>query len=148
MVHPAISIPSLLKRGALALLVLMAGEAFAPIPAMAADPACDGVDTALTDSRKQEYAALVAGALENAVEPSAVTISSFMASGAWSAVYAATPVADDGVLFFEDAGGEKQFKDVWGGMALPEDRPELIAFATELGAPESLAKCFAHIVID
>lgn len=116
-------------------------------PAGAAQP-CAGVDTDLTDARKAEYAALVAKSLNAKVKPSAVGVSRYMGSGAWSAVYASTPVADDGVLFFEVADGKKQFKDVWGGVADPSERQDLIKWAKDLGAPVNLAKCFAHVVVD
>jgi len=135
-----------LSLGIVALTVafgsLMPGD-----PASAASSACDGVDTALTDARKHEYAGLVAAAVDHKVKPSAVDISKFMESGAWSAVYASTPIADDGVVFFQAVSGRKRFKDVWGGYADPEDRPDLIKWAKALGAPENLAKCFAHAVI-
>src|SRR5690606_702943 len=51
-------------------------------------------------------------------------------------------------FFFEEVDGHKQFRDVWGGMAEPSERPELIEWARNLGAPENLATCFAHYIID
>jgi hypothetical protein len=116
--------------------------------AAAADKGCAGVDTSLTDARRHEYAPLVAAALEHKVRPAAVELSHFMQSGSWSAVSASTPLADDGVLFFEEAGGRKQFKDAWGGWADPSERSELVDWAKGLGAPERLATCFAQTVID
>lgn len=109
--------------------------------------ACDGIDTALTDARKLEYAALVADSLTVEVDPSTVSFQSFMTSGAWSAAYALTPDTEWGFYFFETVDGQKRFKDVWGGFAVEEDRPELIKWAKELGAPEHFARCFAHVVI-
>lgn len=141
------AVPRGLNLGIVALTVAF-GSVMPGDPVSAASGACDGVNTALTDAHKHEYAGLVAAAMDHKVKPSAVDISKFMESGAWSAVYASTPIADDGVLFFEAVSGQKRFKDVWGGVADPEDRPELIKWARALGAPENLAKCFAHVVID
>lgn len=114
-------------------------------PAVAAQP-CAGVDTNLTDPVKREYAAMVAKAVGKGVKPSQVKLSRVMQSGNWSAVYASTPQTDDGMLFFETVDGRKQFKDVWGGWADPSERPELVAWAKKLGAPDRLAKCFARTV--
>jgi hypothetical protein len=109
--------------------------------------ACTSVDMNSSPARKQEYARLVADAVGQKVRPSNVTIQTFLSSGSWSVVYADTPVADPGYFFFQTVEGRKRFKDVWGGMAQSSDRPELIAWAKKRGAPDSLAVCFAHVVI-
>lgn len=107
---------------------------------------CDAVDTNLSPARKQEYAALVAKAVTARIKPSAVKFRNFMEGGSWSAVYVSTPVGDDGVFFFQDVNGQKQFKEVWGGWADPSEKPDLIKWARKLGAPENLAACFADVV--
>ncbi|MCR4268038.1 hypothetical protein [Nitratireductor sp. ZSWI3] len=109
---------------------------------------CSGVDTHLTQQRQAEYKRLVAQAMEMKAKAAQIGIENFMQSGAWSAVYASTPVSDDGVLFFQTVDGKKRFKDVWGGYADPSERKELVDWAKDLGAPESLAKCFAHLIVD
>lgn len=123
------------------------GLAASAVSAQAAS-ACGGVDTSLTHDRKQEYSRLVAKEVGNRVKPGQVEINNFMQSGHWSAVYASTPVSDDGVLFFEQVNGRPQFKDVWGGWADPSERPELVAWAKKLGAPDNLSRCFADIVTE
>ena len=127
------------------------GLAFTGAGAMAgaahADEPCAGVDTELTDARQQEYAGLVVEAMAADVQSSDVEIHNFLESGTWSAVYISVPVAEDGMFFFEEADGVKEFRDVWGGWAEPSDRPDLIAWAEDLGAPEDLASCFADVVI-
>jgi hypothetical protein len=45
--------------------------------------------------------------------------------------------------FFEDVDGEKQFREVWGGIALVSEHAEQVAWAEALGAPSDLAACFA-----
>jgi hypothetical protein len=115
----------------------------ASLHALERQPACDGLDTSLSSDRRQEYAALVARAVAEGVRPSGVKIHRFMAIGAWSAVSVSTPVTDDGYLFFQETDGRKQFRDVWGGWADPSEKPELIKWVTNLGAPERLAACFA-----
>lgn len=118
---------------------------FGPVAAVWA---CEGVDTALTEARKHEYKKLVSAATDGKAAPASVSVSAFMKSGDWSAVYASTEVSDDGVFFFRDAGGSRQFKDVWGGVADESERGELVAWAEKLGAPGNLARCFADAVID
>lgn len=115
-------------------------------PPVAGTAACPGVDTQLSPSIVAEYATLVAHAMEDRVEPSAVRVLRHMSNGSWSAVWADTPVADQGVLFFEQTAAGRQFRDVWAGMAGPGDRQELIQWATRLGAPPPLAQCFADTV--
>jgi hypothetical protein len=116
--------------------------------AFAANSACDGVKVEMTKTRKQEYASLVAAAMDKKVKPAQVEFEAIMESGDWSAAYISTPVADDGVMFFQTLNGKKQFRDVWGGFADPSEKPELVAWAKKLGAPEKLAKCFARTVTE
>ena len=125
----------------------VAGLAASALSAQAAS-VCGGVETSLTHDRKQEYSRLVATVVGNRVKPGQVEISKFMQSGQWSAVYASTPETDDGVLFFETVNGRPQFKDVWGGFADPSEKPEVIAWAKKLGAPDDLSRCFADIVTE
>ncbi len=108
---------------------------------------CAGMDTSLFPARKQEYASLVAAAVEGRVKSSEVTIHLFLSDGPWSMVYADIPIADPGYFLFQGVHGQKHFKDVWGGMAQPEDRPALITWARKLRAPERLAACFADTAI-
>lgn len=131
----------------MAMAVLLAAVIPADGPAQAADP-CSGVEQQLTDAGKREYAQLVAKSLNAKVKPSQVEIDKLLESGSWSAVYASTPVSDDGVLFFETQGDTRKFKDVWGGWADPSERPDLIKWAKKLGAPDALARCFANMVTD
>lgn len=114
-----------------------------------ADDACADIDTDLTDQRVIEYRDLIASTFSGELEPSErllpsdVEIYAFLESGDWSAVNAAIPTADIAMLFFEKVGDEKQFRDAWGGMAVPSERPELVEWAEALGAPQELATCFA-----
>ena len=116
--------------------------------ALAASNACDGVKVEMTTVRKQEYAALVAAALENKVKPAQVKFEAILESGDWSAAYASTPAADDGMMFFQKVNGKKKFRDVWGGYAEPSEKPGLIAWAKKLGVPANLATCFAQTVTE
>ncbi len=108
---------------------------------------CAGMETGLSSARRQEYAGLVADAVERKVKPSEVTIHKFLSNGSWRVVYADIPIADPGYFFFQEVEGRKHFKDVWGGVAQPEDRPELTSWARKLGVPERLAACFADTAI-
>lgn len=116
--------------------------------AFAANGACDGVKVDVTKARKQEYAPLVASALDKKIKPARVKFITIMENGNWSAAYVSTPVSDDGVMFFHTVDGKKQFRDVWGGYADPSEKPELVSWAKKLGAPQDLAKCFAEEVTE
>lgn len=116
--------------------------------ALAATKVCDGVKLELTTVRKQEYAPLVASAVDNKVKPSQVEFNALLESGTWSAAYVSIPIPDDGMMFFQTVNGKKQYRDVWAGYADDSDRPDLISWAKKLGAPEPLARCFAQVVTD
>ncbi len=126
----------------------LAGIAITLTPVFAANSVCDGVKVDVTEARKQEYAPLIASALNNKVETAQLKFGAIMESGDWSAVYISTPVTDDGMMFFQTANREKQFREVWGGYADPSEKPELVAWAMNLGAPRDLARCFAEVVTD
>src|SRR5690606_10868467 len=93
---------------------------------------CAGVDTSLTEKNRQNYAQWIAEAISadlepaERFEPSEVDVSSVLSAGNWSAAYASIPVADPGFFFFQNVNGQQELRDVWGGMAEPSDRPELI----------------------
>lgn len=107
---------------------------------------CEGVMVEVTEARKQQYAPLVASAMNGRVKPSQMTFSAILESGNWSAAYVSTPAADDGMMFFQTVNGKKRFREVWGGWAEPSERPELVAWAEKLGAPVDMARCFAKTV--
>jgi uncharacterized protein YecT (DUF1311 family) len=123
-----------------------------PVPApnnvSAASNACDGVKVEVTKARKEEYAPLVASATTSKVKPAQMKFFAILEGGNWSAAYVSTPVADDGMMFFQTVNGKKQFRDVWGGYAEPSEKPELLSWAMKLGAPQDLAKCFAETVTE
>ncbi|MHC1551504.1 hypothetical protein [Phyllobacterium sp. K27] len=116
--------------------------------ALGAGSVCEGVKLELTKARKQAYAPLVAAAVDNKVKPAKVEFNAILESGDWSAAYVSTPIADDGMMFFQNVNGQKQFRDVWGGYADESEKPDLISWAKKLGAPDKLARCFAQIVTD
>lgn len=113
--------------------------------ALAASP-CKGVDTKLTAQRKSDFARLVAQSLDQNVKPSKITIMGFMQSDTWTIVYADVPVAEPGYFFFDSATGSPVFRDVWGGVALRSEIPEIAKWARNLGANKSIASCFASTV--
>ncbi len=136
------------RRPAKLIMTGLAGLGITLTPAVAAKSDCDGVKLEVTNARKHEYAPLVASAMENKVKPAQVEFISIMESGTWSAAYISTPIADDGVMFFQTVNGKKQFRDVWGGFAEPSEKPELVTWAEKLGAPKQLAKCFAETLTE
>lgn len=116
-------------------------------PALAQE-GCFDLDSGITVVRAQEYAPLIAQAAGDDVEPEQVEFISFTQSGSWSMIYASTPVADPGYFFFEDVDGQKEFRDVWGGVAFESEKAEAVSWAEDLGTPSDLAECFAETVAD
>lgn len=104
---------------------------------------CAGMDKVLTDTKRAEYAPLVAATFGPTVSAKQVEILRVLESGTWSAVEAATPVADIATFFFEASQGRKRLRVVWGGWADASERPKLVGWARKQGVPESLARCFA-----
>ncbi|GLQ55462.1 hypothetical protein [Devosia nitrariae] len=110
-----------------------------------AQDACESIEQTLTDELAQDYAAPAAAVFEGEVTPEEVEVMTVLRSGTWSVAYVQTPVSDPGYMFFEEVEGEMQFQDVWGGMASASERPEITAWAEDLGAPADLATCFADM---
>lgn len=137
---------NLTHRHAKVVMVALASLGITLTSAFASNDSCHGVEVEMTKARKQEYAPLVAAAMDGTIKPAQVEFSALMESSNWSAAYISTPVSDDGVMFFQTVAGKKRFRDVWGGWADPSERPELVAWARKLGAPVDLAKCFAQTV--
>jgi hypothetical protein len=138
----------LIRRRARIVMISLAGLGIALTPAFAARNDCDGVKVEMTKVHEQEYAPLVAAAMDNKVKPAQVKFSAILESGDWSAAYVSAPASDDGVMFFQTVDGKKRLREVWGGWADPSEKPELEAWAKKLGAPAGLAKCFAEIVTE
>jgi hypothetical protein len=115
--------------------------------ASAVEP-CDGVDRRLDAGRREQFSALIAQAIKTPHTAEQITVSRFMQSGRWSAAWAGAKDLEPGVFFFETSGGGQRFADVWGGWAVPADRPQLVKWAHGLGkdVPNNLATCFAYTV--
>ncbi len=115
--------------------------------ATAAAP-CDGVDRQLTSARRQEYAALIAKSIRTPHSQQDIHVARFMQSGNWSAAWGESKDFEPGVFFFQITNTGPLFADVWGGWAVPEDRPQLIKWVHALGKdiPDDLAACFAETV--
>jgi hypothetical protein len=106
---------------------------------------CEGVDRQLTPARQRQYAELIAKAITTPHTAKDVSVTKFLQSGPWSAVWGQAKDFEQGVFFFEDFGGEPRFVKTWGGWAVPEERPKLEEWVHTLGksVPDNLATCFA-----
>src|SRR5690606_15536905 len=91
----------LVRRKARMAAIALAALGMTLTSAIAANGACDGVSVEMTKARKQEYAPLVASAMNGKVRPAQVKFSAILESGNWSAVYVSTPSSDDGMMFFQ-----------------------------------------------
>ncbi len=110
-----------------------------------ADP-CDGLAVAMNADNHKTYATAAARGLTVQVRPASIKMEKLYRDGAWSAAWLDIPGQESGVFFFQDRDGAPRFKEVWGGMADASDRPDLVKWARQLGAPEGLARCFAQAV--
>ncbi|WP_354061986.1 hypothetical protein [Devosia sp. 2618] len=106
---------------------------------------CAGIDVPLTDQLKQEYVALTSAALKEDA-PGKIDVDQILASGDWSVASFSPQNLEDGYAFFEEKDGTKMFQDVWGGVAMPDEGPEVASWVETLGAPADLAACFADQV--
>lgn len=104
--------------------------------------ACEDIKVPLTDELEEEYVKLTSEALKTS-DPGPIAIESILVSGAWSVAYIIPEKIEAGYAFFEDSDGQKTLKGVWGGVATSDERPEVVTWAEELGAPTELAACFA-----
>lgn len=109
---------------------------------------CDRVDRRLDAGRREQYSALIAAAIRTPHTAREITVNKFMQIGRWSAAWGEAKDLEPGVFFFEASGGRLRFADVWGGWAVPADRPQLVKWAHGLGkdVPDNLATCFAETV--
>jgi hypothetical protein len=104
---------------------------------------CDRVDRQLTAARQQQYASLVARSIRTPHIPQDIHVAQLMQSGPWSAAWGESKDFEPGVFFFRQATTGPRFVDVWGGWAVPEDRPQLIKWVHALGkdVPDDLPVC-------
>jgi hypothetical protein len=109
---------------------------------------CDGVDRSLTAARQHQYAALIVKTVRRPHIPSDITVTRFMQSGPWSVAWGESKDFEPGVFFFHRTDDGLRFAHVWGGWAVPDDRPQLIKWVHSLGenVPNDLADCFAETV--
>lgn len=124
---------------------LAIGSLLLAMGAAAAQDVCANIEQPLTDALKQEYAGLAAAALDGGGTPDQIEVDTILQSGAWSVAYVTPPEMEPGYMFFEKAGGKKEFKDVWGGFATVSEQPETAKWAETLGAPADLSACFASL---
>jgi hypothetical protein len=110
-----------------------------------AQDACANIEQPMTDALKQEYATLAAAALADGETPDQIEVDTVLQSGGWSVAYVTPAEVEPGYMFFEEADGKKQFKDVWGGFATVSEQPETAKWAEALGAPADLSACFASL---
>lgn len=119
---------------------------FGSTMAAAADP-CATANTTLTMAQKKMYARSISSNLQRWQPPTKIKIEKTIAIDHWIAVWATPSGAEQGVFFYsQDANGLK-FHDVWGGYAMPDERPSLVKWVKKLDSsvPNHFAECFAEI---
>lgn len=105
--------------------------------------ACRNVDQSLTAKRRSDFAPLVAWAMNGKVHPGDIKFTGYLGYGNWAAVGVATPVADDGTLFFRKDKNGWQFSDAWAGTAGKGEEAAVANRIRRIGVPDRLAACFA-----
>jgi hypothetical protein len=63
----------------------------------------------------------------------------------WTAIWAKPADLERGVFFVKE-DGEGELVDVWGGVAVPEERSAVTKWALERRVPAELAACFAAAI--
>lgn len=128
-------------------VVLMLVFVLLSSPASAAQ-SCQSVDQELTTARKEAYGRLVEASITKPLKPGSAVVTRFMKSGQWSIAWSEPADLEEGVFFYHQEGSKTRFVDVWGGYAVPSEKPKLTRWARSLGAnfPDGLARCFADAV--
>lgn len=107
---------------------------------------CARVDQSLIPQHKAELEALI----ERQVGPDGgkVTVERRMEVGDWLAVWATPANLERGVFFIRNTPQGPRFLETWGGVAGPEDRADVQAWARALDPemPVALADCFAKVL--
>lgn len=103
---------------------------------------CRALEVSLTPEARRDEAALVTRVSGQHVREE--DVGRVLAEGEWRLVWATPQEAERGVFFFQRDGDAWKLVEIWGGIALPEDRAETIAWARALpGAPpDQLSECF------
>lgn len=131
----------------LTIILAAAGLALAS-PAQAAD--CAALTAKLTSATRTADAAMIRKQAGQKVRASG--IDAVLTEGQWRLVWASPVNAEQGVFFFRRTGKSGwRFVDIWGGVAAPDEREDVVKWARALGggdgAPPRIAQCFADRVI-
>lgn len=130
----------------LAIILAAAGLAMAS-PARAAD--CAALAAKLTPATRAADAALIRKGAKQKVRASG--INAVLTDGQWRLVWASPADAEEGIFFFRRAGKAGwRYVDVWGGVAAPDERDDVVKWAGALeggGPSPRIAQCFAGKVI-
>lgn len=109
---------------------------------------CPRVAQTLSEANRAQYAQLISAHLRNGVLPNKIRVTRLMQSGAWSAVFASSPLVERGVFFFHASKGKSSYADTWGGVPAGDSAEVIAAWTTKLDTnfPHELAICFAEAV--
>jgi hypothetical protein len=108
---------------------------------------CQGVDRALTESKKTKLAPIIA--LQEGWE--SVKLHQSFRLGSWHIIYLENGISDDPYLFFPDSPAAVKSVGMWGGGATVFETSDIKRWLTENipGIPPRLAACFAwHVTLN
>jgi hypothetical protein len=114
---------------------------------IAANP-CAGVSTTLSATEKRMYARSVSSSLTNGATPAQIKIEKAISLKNWTAVWATPKDMEQGIFFYSQEKSGLKFHDVWGGFALPSDKPDIVRWIEKLSAsiPDDFAECAAETI--
>ncbi len=126
---------------AIAILLMFSRDAVAATP-------CAGASTTLSAAEKKMYARSIASNLTKWEPPAQIKIDKAISLKNWAAVWATPKNAEQGIFFYSQGKSGLTFHDVWGGFALPSDKPDVVRWVKKLSSsvPDDFAECAAEII--
>jgi hypothetical protein len=115
--------------------------------AVAANP-CAGESTNLFASEKKMYARSISSNLTKWEPPAQIKIAKKISLKNWTAVWATPKNTEQGIFFYSQEKSGLTFHDVWGGFALPSDKPDIVRWVKKLSSsvPDNFAECAAETI--
>ncbi len=125
----------------IAVLLMFSGSAVAANP-------CAGESTTLSAAEKKMYARSISSNLTKWEPPAQIKIGKAISLKNWTAVWATPKDAEQGVFFYSQEKSGLTFHDVWGGFAVPSDKPDIVRWVKKLSSsvPDNFAECAAETI--
>ncbi|MFC4625700.1 hypothetical protein ACFO1V_10825 [Daeguia caeni] len=125
------------------------------MPSALAAPLC-GTEKKPNASEIRNYQQLIAKDFVDRLEPDnegralkadQVELHEIVAMDGWFYARIDTPYSETGYFYYDNTNGKPVFRDVMGGMIEPDAENWLLQWFRDLGAPQSVGKCFTRILL-